>query len=181
MSSASGYPAVGGPSDSDGRPPVAGSTFSINVQSINGDGFQLEVRGDLRGWDVTAMFGQRHPSETPGVWNAVVDGSLIDPSKTLGELGLVDGADVTAVFEAATEDDVQRISRAYSNGQAQSMTKKDLLIFSSLGDLHISGDGYRIGLNMDCHCLGFVRVSVELRPLSILPRSACQRYIVLYA
>eukprot|EP00931_Biecheleriopsis_adriatica_P117980 TRINITY_DN9344_c0_g1_i4.p1 TRINITY_DN9344_c0_g1~~TRINITY_DN9344_c0_g1_i4.p1 ORF type:complete len:322 (-),score=66.92 TRINITY_DN9344_c0_g1_i4:111-1076(-) len=150
MGAACGHPAVGGSSDSDGRPSVAayGSTFSINVQNVSGDGFQLEVRGDLRGWDLMAMLGQRHASETPGVWNVVVDGSLIDPSKTLGELNLGDGADVTEVFEAATADDVQRIIRTYSNGEAHTMTNKDLSIFSSLRDLHMSGCGRRLRQSM---------------------------------
>jgi len=109
--------------------------FSINIWNVTGsDGFQLELSVNSRGWDLMDIVGQHYASDTPGVWNAVVDGSLIDPFKTLAELGLVDGADVTAVFEAATAADVRRISRAYY--ELDTMSKKDLLIFSSLRDLH---------------------------------------------
>eukprot|EP00929_Paragymnodinium_shiwhaense_P048360 TRINITY_DN24461_c0_g1_i5.p1 TRINITY_DN24461_c0_g1~~TRINITY_DN24461_c0_g1_i5.p1 ORF type:complete len:147 (+),score=15.53 TRINITY_DN24461_c0_g1_i5:93-533(+) len=145
MSHECGYPAARDVSHSTTmRPRLAAgeATFCIGMRTVAGDEFQVEVNGSMRGWDLMRMIGQLEPSDTPGLYTPVVGGSLIDPNKTLQELGLADGDDATLIFEAATAQDLEEISKEYAGGRAGTMTDRQLAIFLSLRDFIIERDYY---------------------------------------
>eukprot|EP00929_Paragymnodinium_shiwhaense_P048359 TRINITY_DN24461_c0_g1_i4.p1 TRINITY_DN24461_c0_g1~~TRINITY_DN24461_c0_g1_i4.p1 ORF type:complete len:163 (+),score=15.45 TRINITY_DN24461_c0_g1_i4:65-553(+) len=143
MSHQCGYPAAGDVSHSiTMRPCLAAgeAAFCIGVRNVAGDEFQVEVNGSMRGWDLMRMIGQLEPSDTPGLYTPVVGGSLIDPNKTLQELGLAGGDDATLIFEAATAQDLEEISKKYADGRAETMTDRELAMFFSLRDFTVESD-----------------------------------------
>jgi len=118
-------------------------SFALNVQQINGDRFQLEVRGDWPGWELSAVLAQRLPQDVPGMYTAIVKDSMIDLEKTLGDQGIVDGDDVTVVFKEGSEEQVEDVKNKYCAGDAQTMTKEELLVFNSLRELAGGGWGFQ--------------------------------------
>ena len=131
MSSTNGYP---GSLASEERPLLAArdSLYCVNLNSVSGDVFQMQVSGALRVWDLMAVFWQHHPLDVPGMYSVVVHGSTIEPTLSLQEVGLVDGDDVAMVFEAATDDELVSLHYNYCRGEVDKMTERELLIFSSI-------------------------------------------------
>eukprot|EP00929_Paragymnodinium_shiwhaense_P000814 TRINITY_DN10101_c0_g1_i1.p1 TRINITY_DN10101_c0_g1~~TRINITY_DN10101_c0_g1_i1.p1 ORF type:complete len:465 (+),score=101.22 TRINITY_DN10101_c0_g1_i1:192-1586(+) len=115
--------------------------FCLNVCSVAGDGFEVEVTGAMRGWELMNMIGSQQASDTPGMYTAIVKDSIISLGRSLEEQGLADGDDVTVVFEPASAEDVKivkyyHVLMSRISGTQQPLQASDLKVVSQLRDLN---------------------------------------------
>eukprot|EP00929_Paragymnodinium_shiwhaense_P019493 TRINITY_DN13265_c0_g1_i2.p1 TRINITY_DN13265_c0_g1~~TRINITY_DN13265_c0_g1_i2.p1 ORF type:complete len:226 (-),score=33.12 TRINITY_DN13265_c0_g1_i2:774-1451(-) len=141
----------------------------LTVRSITGEGYAVEVAGNLRGFGFTRMLQKDCPPGEHGFMKALLGDSEIDLSATLCEQGLQDGSEVTCVFYSPTEAEVEALCKKYCNDDI--MTPDELLIFQSLTALTVDASllPRHIGLPCGLQSLTFGHFFTESIENVVLP------------